>query len=452
MRTKPVKAKYSALPQEQEKVSKTKNRRSSPDGQKNSTRPGGQDSANIKRLGELTLSDLFGREAIQVEWDSVRQVITDKVVLVTGAAGSIGSELCRQILEYEPAKLICLDQNETGIFYLQMELCETPVPSAAVYCVEDFTHSDAMRRIFSAHQIQTVFHAAGYKHVPLMEQNLRAALENNVFGLVRFLDICEAARSEAFVLISSDKAVNPTSIMGCTKRLGELILASRESERMRCVSVRFGNVLASQGSVVPIFQKQLAEKRPLTVTHREIKRYFMTVSEAMSLVLQASAIGEHGDILVLDMGEPVRIIDLARAMIRLSGKSERDAQIVVTGLRPGEKVHEDLFYKDEDVTSTSCDRIKRASGTPLSWPELKSQLDVIGVAVQRAGDDAIRAQLQSIIPEYNFEGGAPARSIDPRSVSAGPRGSRLATRTLPQTLTPQKTIALLDASSPESAP
>jgi FlaA1/EpsC-like NDP-sugar epimerase len=360
--------------------------------------------ADINELHEVNVNDLLGREAVQIDLDSVRHIIAGKVVLVTGAAGSIGSELCRQILEYEPSGLVCLDQNETGLFYLEMELRRKQGRASTVYCVADYTDQNRMSRTFSTHQIQIVFHAAAYKHVPLMEQNPRVALENNVFGLTRFLDVAQTLHCEAFVLISSDKAVNPTNVMGCTKRLGELILASRKNGNMRCVSVRFGNVLGSQGSVVPVFQKQIAEKQCLTVTHPEIARFFMTISEAVSLVLQASAIGRHGDTLVLDMGEPVRIVDLARTLIRLSGKTEKDVEIIFTGLRPGEKLYEELFYEDEQIFATSCDKIKRTAGMILSWPELKSRLDDLYATIYTSGDDELRAKIQNIVPEYSYEG------------------------------------------------
>lgn len=354
--------------------------------------------AQINELRNVDLDDLLGRQPIQLDLNSVRQAIEGKVVLVTGAAGSIGSELCRQILQYGPSKLICLDQSETGLFYLQMELGK----DHALYCVADYTNTERMRRLFALHRIEIVFHAGAYKHVPLMESNPREALENNVFGLSSLLDVAEKARCEAFVLISSDKAVNPTSFMGCTKRLGELMLGARPSSGMRCVSVRFGNVLGSQGSVVPVFQKQLAEDRRLTVTHPEMTRYFMTIREAVSLVLQASAIGEHGDILVLDMGEPVRILDLAKTLIHLSGKTEQEIEIVYTGLRPGEKLYEELFYEDEITFDTVCSHIKRTQGFRADWLELKRQLDLLKRTMFHVADGDIRGQVQSIIPQYTI--------------------------------------------------
>ncbi|PYY22820.1 MAG: hypothetical protein DMG62_11665 [Acidobacteria bacterium] len=356
-------------------------------------------------LGELTAidwNDLLGREHFQIDLNSVRHIFAGKIVLVTGAAGSIGSELCRQILECQPAKLVCIDHSETGLFYLQTQLRENYRDAAIVYCVEDFTHSDPVKNIFDIHRAQIVFHAAGYKHVPIMEENPRAALENNVFGLIRFLDICEAASCEAFVLISSDKAVNPTSVMGCTKRLGELILAVDRG--MRCLSVRFGNVFGSHGSVVPLFLKQIEENKPLTVTDSEATRLFITVGEAVSLLLQAAAIGKCGEILVLEMGEPIRIGDLADTLLRRFGglQTLRHPGIKLTGLRPGEKLHEELFYEYEQVLSTSCDRIKRLSGIVPSWPELKSQLETLQALLYTVNDDRLRAQIQRIIPEYCY--------------------------------------------------
>lgn len=373
-------------------------------GLKSSTVPALKDlisgKSKINELHEVDLDDLLGREPVSIDLNSVRHVLKGKVVLVTGAAGSIGSELCRQILEYEPLRLICIDQNETGLFYLQMEIARERQANRVIYCVADYTDSDRMQRIFSTNKIDIVFHAAAYKHVPLMEQNPREAVHNNVFGLLRLLDVANAALCQNFILISSDKAVNPSSVMGCTKRLCELVMSSFPSSHMRCVSVRFGNVLGSQGSVVPVFQKQLSENDRITITHPEITRFFMTIREAVSLVLQAGAIGEHGDILVLDMGEPVRIVDLARTLIRLSGKTEKDVEIVFTGLRPGEKLYEELFYADEQVLATPCEKIKRTCGIVLAWEELKCALEKVREDIYAMSDSDLRFRLRMIVPQY----------------------------------------------------
>jgi FlaA1/EpsC-like NDP-sugar epimerase len=355
---------------------------------------------------------------VDVELGIVREVLSHRVAVVTGAAGSIGSELCRQILAYGPSRLVCVDQNETGLFYLQMELDRCPEAKSVSYCVADYTDSNRMHGIFVQNQVNIVFHAAAYKHVPLMEQNPREALKNNVFGLLTFLDVAKAADCEKFILISSDKAVNPTSIMGCTKRIGELILASCPSKDMKCASVRFRNVLGSLGSVVPVFQRQLLENRRITVTHPEITRFFITIPMAVSLVLRAGAIGEHGDVLVLDMGEPVRIVDLARTLIRLYGKSEKDVEIEFTGLRPGEKLYEELFYADEQVLDTVCDKIKRSYGTVLAWPQLKDGLEKIRETMYGISDAELRLRIKKIVPEYVCPAHAEAKVATAAHVSA----------------------------------
>ena len=240
-------------------------------------------------------------------------------MLVTGAAGSIGSELTYQLLQYRPSVLVCLDQDESGLFELQQRLSRLDSHARVEFCIADISDTNRVEAILSRFAIATVFHAAAYKHVPLTESNVSEALRNNVFGLISMLDAADACHCSSFVLISSDKAVNPSSFMGSTKRLGELILAARPTSNMRCVTVRFGNVLGSQGSVVPLFQQQIRTTRRITVTHPEITRYFMTIPEAVALVLQAFAAGEHRDLLVLDMGKPVQIVDLANTLIKLSG-------------------------------------------------------------------------------------------------------------------------------------
>lgn len=335
-----------------------------------------------------------------------------RVVMVTGAAGSIGAELCRQIVRANPKRLICLDRAETPLFDLQRRglgedgLGEDGVE--VVYAVADIADATSMRHQLRKHGVETIFHAAAYKHVPMTEANPYAALKNNVFGLEDLVEAAESCGCKEFVLISSDKAVNPSSLMGCTKRIGEMILGSRPS-RMRCVSVRFGNVLGSQGSVVPLFQEQIREGKPITVTHPGMMRYFMTIPEAASLVLQALTVGEHGDILVLDMGEPVRIVDLAHAlahqMTRAMGKREDEARIVYTGVRPGEKLREELFYSDEIQLPTGIGKVSRAQGRLPRWTELTTQLrELRGIAQEQDGD-AIRAKMKQIVPEYAWEPG-----------------------------------------------
>jgi FlaA1/EpsC-like NDP-sugar epimerase len=356
----------------------------------------------VSQLREVNLDDLLGREPIQTDLESVERQVQNRTVVVTGAAGSIGAELCRQILQYGPAQLICVDQSETGVFYLQKELEGGNRNGTRItYCVGNVGHRERMLGLFSEHRPQVVFHAAAYKHVPIMELNVCEALRNNVFGLLCLLDVAEATGVKDFVLISSDKAVNPTSVMGATKRISELILSCKPANGMRCVSVRFGNVLGSNGSVVPVLRDQLLQGKPLTITHPEIKRYFMTTTEAVALVLQAFAIGDHGDILVLDMGEPIKIVELARNLARLSGKSDEEISFQFIGLREGEKLHEELFYQSEEIITTPFQKIKRTRNDLNGWEVLQGRLKQLYDALGADGPDLIRQRIRDIVPEYH---------------------------------------------------
>ncbi len=357
---------------------------------------------SISQLREVSVEDLLGRDPVQLDLSTVRRQIIGKVVLVTGAAGSIGSELCRQILAYSPAKLIVVDQAETPMFYLQLQLTKQPAGDRVVYAVADVANTMRMRRILSDGGVEIIFHAAAYKHVPLVELNIRGALNNNVVALSPLLDVAEECGCEAFVLISSDKAVQPTSFMGATKRLGELILAARPKKNMRCVSVRFGNVLGSQGSVIPVFKEQIEKEGRITITHPEITRFFMTIPEAVSLVLQAFTLGDHGDILVLDMGNPVRILDLAHSLIRQCGKSPSEVKIEFIGLRPGEKMYEDLFYPTERRFGTTNRKVKRTKSEIIAWPALCSHLEDLITLANSGTEMSIRAKVKEIIPEYSY--------------------------------------------------
>jgi len=368
--------------------------------------------ATVSQFREVCLEDLLGREPVQLGLESVRNQIAGRTVVVTGAAGSIGSELCRQILEYGPACLVCLDQSETGLFFLRLELDAHKSEAHIAFRVADVTDSGRVRSLLAEFRPESIFHAAAYKHVPLMESNVQEAVKNNILGLLSLLDLAEEAGCGNFVLISSDKAVNPTNIMGATKRTCELILASRPANGMRCVSVRFGNVLGSNGSVVPVLTQQLHNHEPLTITHPDIKRFFMTTREAVALVLQAFVIGKHGDILVLDMGEPVRIVDLARTLIRLSGKSEHQVEIRFTGLREGEKLKEELFYEYEEVISTSCEKIKRTCGPLTDWLVLRHRLEELRISMNVDGAAPVRAKIKEIVPEYSFETDNSAHAAD----------------------------------------
>jgi FlaA1/EpsC-like NDP-sugar epimerase len=360
---------------------------------------------DIREFRDVQLEDLLGRDPIEIDLRSARKQIEERVIVVTGAAGSIGSELCRQILDYDPSTLVCLDQSETGIFYLEQELSKAATAARTVFCVADVGDRERVTKIFAEYKPEAVFHAAAYKHVPVMEQNVQEAVKNNVFALLNLLEIAEDSGCKSFLLISSDKAVNPTSVMGATKRIGELIIASRPTKGMRCVSVRFGNVLGSNGSVIPVFQEQLRKRQPLSITHPEIKRFFMSGREAISLVLQAFAIGNRGETLVLDMGEPIRILDLARTLIHLSGKSTREVSIRFTGLREGEKLNEELFYPDEEVHSTSLEKIKRIQRSLNGWPQLQTKLNQLRDSLGVDGAGPVRRQIKKIVPEYLYDSG-----------------------------------------------
>jgi len=354
----------------------------------------------VSQLREVSVEDLLGRHPVQIDMESVRREIANRTVLVTGAAGSIGSELCRQILEYGPARLVCLDQNETGLFLLGLGLEGHKNGARVSVRVADVCDAERLRNVLAEFSPEIIFHAAAYKHVPMMESNVQEAVKNNILGLLGLLDLADQSGCKSFVLISSDKAVNPTNIMGATKRICELILASRPPNGMRCASVRFGNVLGSSGSVIPVLTHQLQNNKPLTVTHPDIKRFFMTSREAVALVLQAFVIGQHGDILVLDMGESIRIVELARTLIRLSGRSEHDVEIRFTGLREGEKLNEQLFYEQEKVIPSSCEKIKRTCGPLKDWPSLCRQLDELRASMSIDGPAPVRAKVKEIIPEY----------------------------------------------------
>ena len=353
---------------------------------------------------EVRMEDLLGRAPIEIDSAPVRRELAGKVVLVTGAAGSIGSELCRQIGMHHPSALIGVDRSETGIFYLRNELGKTPpAPSIARpthYLVADIGNAERMRAIFQSYRPDVVFHAAAHKHVPLMERNAGEAVGNNVFSLLALLDVAEESSCRGFALISSDKAVNPVSVMGATKRLGEMILAGRQRGSLRCISVRFGNVLGSNGSVVPILEEQLRNGQALTITHPDVRRFLMTPQEAVAMVLLSYALGSHGEILALDMGEPVSILELARKLIRLRGLSESEAPIEFTGLREGEKLSEEISSEREELLPTAHPKIKRIRSAPVGWNILAGQIERLRASMFSGDDSEIRARLQEIVPEY----------------------------------------------------
>jgi len=375
---------------------------------------------SVSHFREVNVEDLLGRDPIEIDLQSVRSAIQGKSILVTGAAGSIGSELCRQILEHKPEMLVCVDQNETAMFYLERELSSCGSTTGLQFNVADVGDRKRMECIFQDTRPDAVFHAAAYKHVPLMEVNVPEAVQNNIFGLMSLLDVATDSDCKTFILISSDKAVNPCNVMGATKRIAELIIAHRPTNGMRCLAVRFGNVLGSNGSVIPVFQQQLRNNEPLTVTHPEMKRFFMTIREAVSLVLQASVIGEKGETLVLDMGRPLSILQLARTLIKLSGKSEKQVSIHFTGLRQGERLNEELFYNDEDVRRTAFSEINVARGPLIEWSILRRKLEELEAVLFLNGSDTIRLKMKEIVPEYLFESRSNSNELEESCAAAAP--------------------------------
>lgn len=313
----------------------------------------------ISRVRRVNMEDLLGRKPVKIDMARVCGYIRDKTVLVTGGGGSIGSELCRQIVALDPKLLIILDNCENNLFDIENELIDSGFGHIIAVILYDVKHSYNVEDVFQKYHPQVVFHAAAYKHVPMMERNPEEALWNNVVGSLNTAEMAAKYRSEAFILVSTDKAVNPTSIMGATKRLAELIIKDfNVSSQTRFAAVRFGNVLGSRGSVIPTFEKQIERGGPVTVTHPDMKRYFMTIPEAVGLVIQAGSMAHGGEIFVLDMGEPIKIVDLAYDLIRLYGyKPGQDIEVIFSGVRPGEKLSEELFYKKEEILSTSHERI-----------------------------------------------------------------------------------------------
>jgi FlaA1/EpsC-like NDP-sugar epimerase len=352
-------------------------------------------------IRDIKVEDLLGRAPVALDVEAIRTKLQDKVVLITGAAGSIGSELARQVASFRPTRLVLLDRAENDQFRLSMELSRKFPDLDYVSAVGDILDSGLLRDLFALHRPHSVFHAAAYKHVPLMERNCFQAVNNNILGTYNVALISRQFAVEDFVLISSDKAVNPTNVMGVTKRACELIILALRRQRTRFMAVRFGNVLGSAGSVLPIFQRQIADGGPLTITHPDVMRYFMTIPEAVQLVLQASTMGKGGEIFVLEMGEPVRIRDLATNLIHLSGlQPETDINLVYTGLRPGEKMFEELCLESEDTKATSHDKIRVFDGGFADFEKVKKWVDELSALVIAKNMGGIISKLQDIVPEY----------------------------------------------------
>jgi FlaA1/EpsC-like NDP-sugar epimerase len=351
-------------------------------------------------IREVAVEDLLGRTQVLLEDANVRAKLENQVILVTGAAGSIGSELCRQIARFEPKLIVGLDVAETALFYLDRELRQSFPTIPFQPAIGSILNLARLSEVFDAYEVATVYHAAAYKHVPMMECHLFEAVENNVIGTHNVATTARRFGIENFVMISSDKAVRPTSVMGLTKRVAELVVSSLQNGDTRCVSVRFGNVLGSNGSVVAIFKQQIAAGGPVTVTHREMRRYFMTIPEAAQLVLQASTMGRGDEIFVLDMGQPMRIVDLARNMILLSGRRPEDIQIEFTGTRPGEKVYEELSTLEEETRPTYHDKIRIFSGDGVRIPDTESWMKELHRMCE-ARDMRLILALKELVADYN---------------------------------------------------
>jgi FlaA1/EpsC-like NDP-sugar epimerase len=354
------------------------------------------------QIRNISVGDLLGREPVRLEENRIRDHIHGRSVLITGAAGSIGSELCRQVAQFEPRVLVAFDQAESELFKIDMELRNTFPHVRVVAEIGDIREAERVNEVIQQHGIESLYHAAAYKHVPLMEDHVVEAVKNNILGT---WNVAEAARQnhvEDFLMISSDKAVNPTNVMGATKRIAELIVSRAPlAGKTKFVAVRFGNVLASNGSVVPVFEKQIAAGGPVTVTHPEVRRYFMTIREAVQLVLQASTMGKGSEVFVLDMGEPVKIIDMARNMIRLAGLvPDEEIEIRITGLRPGEKLYEELITSGENILPTYHEKIKIFRGEGAEPKRIDSWLSQLEAMVEVRDEERIVAHFKTLIPEY----------------------------------------------------
>ena len=358
-----------------------------------------QNAGNKRVLRSFEVEELLFRKAMNVLDDNTHNYYKDKVVMITGGGGSIGSELCRQIAAMSPKKLIILDVYENGAYDIQQELrIKYKQTINMVVEIASITNRDGLEKVFKEHEPQIVIHAAAHKHVPLMERNCFEAVENNVFGTLNVVELCEEYNAERFMMVSTDKAVNPTNVMGATKRMCEMIVQSYSTfGKVKYSATRFGNVLGSAGSVIPLFKKQIASGGPITITDKRIIRYFMTIPEASQLVLQSGAMAQNGELFVLDMGEPVKILDLAENMIKLSGVD--GIEIVETGLRPGEKLYEELLMDSADLSKTSNEKIFIEQDEAISFEDLNTKLDVLRRACT-ADDNAVREALHKVVSTY----------------------------------------------------
>jgi FlaA1/EpsC-like NDP-sugar epimerase len=359
----------------------------------------------MNQIHNVKIEDLLGREVIQMNNKRIGEEISGKVILVTGAAGSIGSEIVRQLIAYFPAKLVLVDQAESALYDLEYELAgKVPTNVQLIVNVADVSDTRRVSKIFKNHRPDIIFHAAAYKHVPLMENNPYEAIKTNVIGTRILSELAAEVGVEKFVMVSTDKAVNPTNVMGATKRLAEMYTQSMnqlEGVKTKFIATRFGNVLGSNGSVIPLFKKQIERGGPVTVTHPEITRYFMTIPEACELVLEAATMGQGGEVFVFDMGESVKIIDLAKKMITLSGlRVDKDIEIRYTGLRPGEKLYEELLNNDENTLPTHHPKILIAEVNTPSYAYMEVATNDLNHLLSSGTNNSIVAKIKEIIPEY----------------------------------------------------
>ncbi len=374
---------------------------------------------SINELREVLIEDILGRDQVVLDWKAIDAGLKGKTILVTGGGGSIGSELCRQISRLGPAKLILLENSEYNLYSIEMELQQEFKEISFVFQLGNVSDIATVKRLFQVYTPDIVFHAAAYKHVPMLEHQVREAFKNNVIGTRNVATEADRSGCAEFVLISTDKAVNPSNVMGASKRIAEIFCQNLNAcSDTNFITVRFGNVLGSAGSVIPLFRKQIAAGGPVTVTHREIERFFMTIPEACQLIMQASVIGNGGEIFVLDMGEPVKICFLAEQMIRLSGKEPgEDIEISYTGLRPGEKLYEELFHDSEQLEQTGHEKILLARHRVVEWSRLEALMDATESACGEYDEYTLLQSINEFVPENRIEGlgrnSAPVKEAPP---------------------------------------
>ena len=357
---------------------------------------------SVNELRQISIKDLLGREPVTLDWESINNTLSGKIALVTGSGGSIGSELCRQLAELKVKKLIILDSSEFNLYQIEMELSKKYPELELIHLLGDVTDNVFINALFNKYKPEIVFHAAAYKHVPMLENQIRQAIRNNIVGTKNTADAARQFGTDIFVLVSTDKAVNPANIMGATKRAAEIYCQNLNSHSdTNYVTVRFGNVLGSAGSVIPLFQKQIENGGPVTVTDPRMERYFMTIPEACQLIMQTTVLGSGGEIFVLDMGEPVKISYLADQMIRLSGKTpNEDINIEYIGLRPGEKLFEELFHEKEQLEGTGHKKVFLARHRKVDWDELQNTMSAIQLAVDELDEEKLAKLLKKLVPEH----------------------------------------------------